>query len=487
MLKTLYLISLLLIFFLGSSSRKDGISKQQKDLEVFKKVILSKESRIDIHANLDSVLYYFNALDATFSKKLTQLEQFKYYSQVLTKIESGHTQIHPTRNLFKDWLSDRNSLPIDYYLLGKRLIINNIVPLDLKILALEKSKYQSQKKISAGSEILSINNKTVPQMMSEIAVLLSSDENSIDFKYYQAAQLFEFYRHLSDPFTQDSISVKYVYRGDTNLIYLLPGTAPFHTMNDRLSKSELRYQKNQKNLGEFAIVKKCGYFRFKSFSNSYGVNYEAFLKRSFLKLKAKKINRLIIDLRGNTGGAMQYQLMRYFVGENVFLGKYIVGKPKKFFESRHFKKLSPAFTKHRKISHEQKRLQRKGKFNNGTVLSEAVDVSLIYEGEIVLITDEGTFSSAAILACYLKSMKNAKIIGQRAGGSFYRGNAGTITLKLPHSKLQIFVNPNTFYSHLDESSSPLEIKEPDVYLSSILTDIKKRDRFYIKAAINAFK
>ncbi|MGY8927575.1 MAG: hypothetical protein ACKVJC_09820, partial [Flavobacteriales bacterium] len=128
MLKRLYLISLLLIVFLGSSSRKDGISKQQKDLEVFKKVILSKESRIDIHANLDSVLYYFNALDATFSKKLTQLEQFKYYSQVLTKIESGHTQIHPTRNLFKDWLSDRNSLPIDYYLLGKRLIINNIVP-----------------------------------------------------------------------------------------------------------------------------------------------------------------------------------------------------------------------------------------------------------------------------------------------------------------------------------------------------------------------
>ena len=92
-------------------------------------------------------------------------------------------------------------------------------------------------------------------------------------------------------------------------------------------------------------------------------------------------------------------------------------------------------------------MQRKGKFNNGTVLSESVDVSLIYEGEIVLITDEGTFSSAAILACYLKSMKNAKIIGQRAGGSFYRGNAGTITLKLPHSKLQIFVNPNTFYSH----------------------------------------
>ena len=324
-------------------------------------------------------------------------------------------------------------------------------------------------------------------MMSEIGIYLSSDENSIDFKYYQASQLFEFYRHLSDPFLQDSVPVKYVHRGDTNLIYFTTGTAPVYTMNDRLGKSELRYQKNQKNLGEFAIVKKSGYFRFKSFAHSYGVNYEAFLKRSFLKLKTKKIKRLIIDLRGNTGGAMQYQLMRYFVGENVSLGKYVVGKPKKVFESRHFKKLTPEFTKHRKISRKQKKMQRKGKFNDGIVQTEAIEKSLVYDGEIVLITDEGTFSSAAILACFLKSMKNAKIVGRRSGGSFYRGNAGTLILKLPHSKLQIFVNPNTFYSHLEENSSPLEIKEPNVHLSSILTDEKKRDRFYIKAAISTFK
>ena len=480
-------ILILCLLVLFSAARKNTVDNQQKDLAVFKRVVLEKESRLDLHIQQDSVLYYFNQLDKVFLKKQSKIDQFRFFGIALSKIQCGHTQIQPNSGLFREWLTVRKSLPIDYYLIGKRLVVNKLSKDDKLALKEGRTKYEQGKKIPAGSEIITINQKTVTEMMNEIGRFLSSDENSIDFKYYQSAQLFEFYRHISDPFDKDSIQVEYVtFDGDTNSLFLQIGTAPVHTMNKRMSKNEETYQKNETNMGEFAIANHSGYFRFRSFSRSHGIKYDEFLRRSFKKLKAKNMDRLIVDLRGNTGGAMQYSFMRYIVGEDVLLGRYIIGKPKKGIESSHLKKISNEYSKHKKISKMQKRLIRHGKFNNGEVKTKKVDTSLIFHGDIIVITDEGTFSSAAILACHLKTFKNAKIIGRRAGGSFYLGNAGALTLKLPKSKLKLFVNPNTFYSHLKPVDNPLEIKEPEIILSPLILDQRKLDMYYLKTATKSF-
>lgn len=478
-------ITFLLLLSIG---KENTVSDQKKDLAIFKKVILAKESKIDLHVKKDSILYYFNQLDIIFSTNQSKINQFKYFGKALAKIQCGHTQIQPNKTIFTEWLTARNSLPIDYYLIGKRLVVNKINSNDIPLLKEGKSKFQLKKKVKEGTEILAIDGESIADIMNHIGEFLSSDENSMEFKYYQSAQLFEFYRHISSPFKKDSIEVTFLSRsGDTSSVYFLTGAAPVHTINDRLQKSEARYQKNESSLGQFAIVNKKGFFRFKSFSMSYGAKFEDFLERSFKKMKTKNIDELIIDLRGNTGGAMQYSFMRYIVGEDVSLGKYIVGKPKKGIESSHIKKFSSSYTKHRKISKKQARLKRFGKFNDGEVKTTKVDTALIFKGDIVVITDEGTFSAAAMLACHLKTLGNAKIIGRTAGGSFYKGNAGTILLKLPKSKLEMFVNPNSFYSHLESVAEPLKIKQPDIYYHPLITDIKKRDMFYLKKAVKAFK
>lgn len=487
MRKLTYSILLIGLVILICSGKGSTIAHQKKDLAVFKKVVIAKESRLDLHIQKDSVLYYFNQLDSVFSHEQSKIDQFKYFGKALSKIQCGHTQIQPTRAIFKEWLHTRNALPLDYYLIGKRLVTNKIKREDLEVINEGKSKYQLQKKLKPGTEIISIDGKTVPVMMSEIGEFLSSDENSIDFKYYQAAQLFEFYRHISSPFDKDSIEVSFVdSTGDTSQIYFLTGTAPVHTINKRLESTEKQYFKDESNLGEFAIVNHKGFFRFRSFVGSTGSRYEAFLERSFKKMKAKNVTELIVDLRGNTGGVMQYSFMRYIVGKDVELGRYVVGKPKKGIENLHIKKFDAGYYKHRKISKKQSRLKRMGKFNEGIVKTKEVDTSLIFHGNIIVITDEGTFSAASILACHLKTLGNAKIIGRRAGGSFYRGNAGTILLKLPHSKLELFVNPNTFYSQLEDAKNPLAIKEVDLEFAPLILDHKKRDLYYLKKAVKAF-
>ena len=479
-------LSVFIVIVLISSSINNP-SKQLKDFEVFKDGIYSKEGRIDLHHSTEEFDEHIDNLEKRLHVEQSILNQFKLYSSTIAKLDCGHTQIHPTKAVLREWLASRNSLPVDFYLMNDRLIVSKTTSEDEKIMFYRKSKYQKSKEIPEGSEIISIDDKTIPEMMKGIAQFLSSDEDDMSFRYYQAGPMFDFYRHLSAPFAKDSIEVQYISRKDTNSIYLQTGTAPVHTMNERLDKINQEHEKRKGDYGKFTITRKCGYFRFESFKDSHGKKYNEFLKKSFKKMKSRKIKKLIVDVRGNTGGAMQYAFMSYIVGSDVELGRYVVEKPKSGIENIHFKKLHSDYMKHRRMSKHQKRMIRKGKFENGVIKTQKVDEELIFEGEIVVITDFGSFSSGSMIAGHLKTLANAKIIGHSPGGSFYKGNAGTLTLKLPKSGFRMFINPNTFYSHLPETDDHLSIKQPDIELNKLILDKKKRDAYYFKSAVKAFR
>ena len=476
-----------IIFLLSASKSVSPIERQKEDFQVFKEVLLKKEGTLDLHTDLNVLRQSLDKLEKDMLEEKSLIEQYKLYSRLLSLINCGHTQIHPNRPVLKEWLAQRNSLPIDYYLIGKRLVVNRLLKDDDRYIMDGRSNNARKRIIPTSSEIISIDNMSVPEMMEGISEYLSSDEGAIDFKYYQASYAFDFYRHLAFPFSKDSIQVKYVYKDDTSDIYLETGAAPVNTMNKRIAAIVAAFNAGQKDQGKFRILNgKYGYFRFTSFQSSSGKSYEKFLEQSFKILDQRNIGKLIIDLRGNTGGSMQYSLMRYFIGEGKLLGRYVVEKPKHRFENKYLKKFSVDYFQHKRLSAQQRREIRRNKFDNGRVYTDEIDNNLIYQGEIIVITDEGTFSSAAILACHLKTMCGAKILGATPGGSFYAGNAGSIQLGLPNSKLHVFINPNTFYSHLEPPMDPLKIKRPDIEIDKLIIDKGRRDKFFKSEAIKAF-
>lgn len=488
MRKVSLLFALLLLLIICPSAKKITVDDQLVDFDVFKQTIIAKEGTLDLHVSADSIYAAMNQLEETLSEELSLIDQYKSYTSTLSLIECGHTQIHPTRELFREWLAERNSLPLDYYLQGKKLYVGKLNSEDLSLITEGKPKSERKKKITQGTEIVSIDSLSVPQMMELISPLLSSDENGMDFKYFQVSELFEFYRHLSNPFTKDSIEVSFVKGKDTTQLYFLTGTAPVHSINERLQKASVDLKSIENDIGKFKIINsKYAYFRFTSFKMCAGKYYELFLDRSFQKIRTRKLKKVIIDLRGNTGGVMQYSLMRYFAGEDVYLGRYVIQKPKSVKNDKNIRKWNTDYRRHKRSSKLQKRLISRQKFNNGEVRTGPIDPEKVFSGQIIVITDEGTFSSASMLACHLKTICNAQLVGRPAGGSFYHGNAGTLHVKLPHSKFRLFVNPNTFYSHLPISEHPEEIKQPDFLINPSYLEPKKLDNYYIQRAMKAFQ
>ncbi len=477
-----------LLFILTISISNQRNRSQNKDYQVFYDVLHEKEGLIDLHTDKDSIEIYFNQLEAELDQAFTLQENFKLYSSTLRKLKCGHTQIYPNRKVFNEMLAERNSLPIDYYLEGKKLLFNQLDPRDYPTSFASNFNRNQILGIPDKSEIIEINHRSVDEMMQLIGNYISSDEDQIGFKYHQASHLFEFYRHLSDPFSNDTIPVKYLKRNDTIEINLIRGSAPVHTMNKRIADYTVKLSSFETEYGEFKIIRsKYGYFRFHSFVACGGPSYRDFLERSFKSMKDKNIDKLVIDVRGNTGGVMQYEFMSYFLGADVNLGRYVVEKPTFKTKNKYIKKLGFDYIRHWQMSRKQRYMSRRGLFNDGVIKTKAKDSTLIFKGDVIVVTDEGTFSSASMLACHLKSLVNAKIIGRPAGGSFYKGNSGTLEVTLPKSGFVLFVNPNTYYSQLKQSDDPFKIKEPDLYLDPQILNDRKLDAYYFKKATQLFK
>lgn len=482
-MRILIFFFLVFIFFGFRSSSTPG---HIKDFQIFESAIKNKESCLSGDSTLNENL---TLLKQELIHSKNPIEIYKAFSKSISKMQSGHTQIHPGMSVYLEWLKMRKSLPFDYFISGKKLISNKT---ELEDLAFAQKEPAYQKKLNpvmpAYSQILEIDHLTLQDMMKEIEIYISSDENGIDFKYFQTAQMFEFYRTITSSTEKDSVLVKYVYKLDTIEQYYQLGPAPIHSINKRNKYYADLENNNSHSKGFFKqLNSQTAYLRFSSFRSCYGLKYEYFLKKTFKTIQDLQTKNLIIDLRQNTGGAMQYSIMKYFVGEGQYLGTYVIDKSQSYFWDSHIKKLSKGYIQHSMISRLQKRQIRKNTFNEGRVYTEKVDEDLIFKGRIIVITDEGTFSSASILASNLKGLCNAEIIGRRAGGSFYKGNAGSLVLQLPNTKNEVIINPNKFTSHLPPSSNSQAIKIPDYHIASPILPFQEKNNYYIKKALNYIK
>lgn len=485
MISKIKYIFFLVVLITFSFSSRNRVGKQKEDGKILIDVLKSKEGILDLNTSSDSLEHYFKFLNQQLTTKKSYLELYKLFTSTISKLQCGHTQIFPSKNAFREWVYQRKSLPFDYVLVGKKLYVNELVKEDEKIINVGIKK-ELIKTIPKNSEIISIDHLTVPQMMNKIGEYISSDENGIDFKYFQAAQLFEFYRNIATE-GKDSIQVIYSEKKDTTVLYFKTGVPPVKTINKRLKAYFDLQSKNQKDIGKFSILKnKYAYFKFISFVECRGNKYEKFLKKSFEEIKKKKIQKLIVDLRGNNGGQMQFSFLRYIVGPNVYLGKYQVNKPFKRFKNQHITKFNEDFRNHKKLSRWQKKNKRKDDDFEGQMKTFLIENDLIFKGKIIVITDAGTFSAASILACHLKTLAKAKLVGQPAGGSFYCGNAGTLHVTLPYTNFMMTVNPNTFYSQLERVENPQLIKIPDLILQPVTPKMKKKDDWFINKACKAF-
>lgn len=460
-------------------SEEKIIEQQLEDFEIFQTSLFELEANLLDHISLDSLNYFLNELSEGLEKKVWDNKSlYKAYSKILVRIQSGHTNLKPTQDTYKYWIIEKNSLPMDVILVGKKLYTTT----DFNLLNDEAMKKLSgsakkQNTISKYTEITSIDGKSIAQIMEAISPYLSSDYNDINFKYYLAKDLFEFYRNLTVTDSKSKIDVDFLINKKTVTKEIKLGYPPIDDINKRFKENEKEKVKRSERFGTFAIEGgKYAYFRFKTFEKSKGKAYGKFLKESFSKMKDKDLDYLVVDLRDNTGGYVQYEFLSYLFPKSEIdtLGVFDLKKELKPTHKKHLQK-NDHYRKFKKLNRKKAKFNKKtGAKYNGVFMWDALGRQKIFGGKIIVITNEATFSAASLLAADLKNLYGAKIIGSPAGGSFHKGATGNLSIELPNSGFVVTFNPVYYKSSYSQYDS--QATKPDIEFVPEFKDPKKDEK-----------
>ncbi|MCS3529344.1 S41 family peptidase [Chryseobacterium sp. JUb7] len=337
-----------------------------------------------------------------------------------------------------------------YYLTQK----NEYLPITLKNLDGRLLQNSAGTPIPLSAEIISINNISSKEMILRFSQYYYSDGFSEGYKEangFEKGMLDKFYIEFG---THKNYTVSYRWNDKIQQI-TLPGISlekakklqeDRHSLilNKKLNAEKYALTKDGENLYrlsvrgfDFAVGKEDP--AYKKFSD--------FLDQMMITLEKEKIENLMIDLRGNTGGAGALY-------EKVFT--YLTERP--FRDSQY------AYTKFNKIPLKEKLVITPFLLSNGVKDGQGVDTYLkqiypksvqekfywaddknvlilpnekTFKGQLYLLIDENVASAGSHLASLIKSYTNAIVIGRETVGGYYEHNGHLpLVYELPNTGIQ---------------------------------------------------
>jgi Peptidase family S41 len=188
--------------------------------------------------------------------------------------------------------------------------------------------------------------------------------------------------------------------------------------------------------------------------NSFDVDehleaYEHFIDDAFATIKKDQIKKLIIDVRGNTGGQSD---------AGAYVLQYLTSKP--------LNQVSKAYER----IHEGNAGWFNYKGEPGTLktmnmddedIIEPITTDKRFNGEVLVLSDEMTYSAGIIFITNIQDHKMATLIGRPTGG--YANQTGNIeAFRLPNTKLLVYAPARTFVRVNGDST--IHSVRPDIVL-----------------------
>lgn len=337
-----------------------------------------------------------------------------------------------------------------YYLTQK----NEYLPFTLK--NVEGYLLQNSKGISIplSAEIISINGILSNDIIKRFSQYYSSDGFTLNYKETAGFEKGMFDKFYIEFGTHKNYKIIYKWNNKEYKV-VLPGISfeefknlqeSRHSLSSDSSKQTGAYSLNKENNDTYRLILKTFDFANSKDDIAYK-KFSTFLDNMLLTLEKERIKNLIIDLRGNGGGAGALY-------EKVFT----------YFTQRPFRDSQFAYTNFNQIPFKDKLVITPMFLANGVKNGHDVDLYLkqiyptssqgkfywadeknplilpnekVFNGQIYLFIDENVASAGSHLASLFKSYTNAVVIGKETNGGYYEHNGHLpVVYELPNTKIQ---------------------------------------------------
>jgi hypothetical protein len=372
----------------------------------------------------------FDAERAKLTRAMPK-DQFEIViAETLALIHCGHTSMNPDDD-FKAAVRDARTFPLRVKLEGAKLmvVLNNT---------------STDATIRPGMELLEINRRKVAEIVNRFREVLPADADIESGKAHDIAGRFHTYYWWLIERTGE-FTVKARDDAGRVIVTKLAGVTDAERKGNHNAVNDAMMAGVGKVMGwpsenaglRFLQGSEVAEIRLKYF---VGGDFPKWVEDAFKTLREKGTKTLIIDLRGNGGGEDEYGAM--LVG-------YLTEKPFRYFDRIQMKTLSPSFKEHLGWPAEAETRLREGTIVDpagGYLLTPKMHSCLAVQqpgkypflGKVVVLTEGGTFSTAADFCAVVHHLKRATFVGEETGGGYYGNNSGMMpTLTLPNSKVEI--------------------------------------------------
>ncbi|WP_165372215.1 S41 family peptidase [Emticicia agri] len=363
----------------------------QQDFKVFRESLEKHHAGIYTYRSKQVLDRFMDSCYLALNRPMTTLEFGKPILQVISALQDGHTRSNLPALLMKHYTDNEKVFPIHpYFMKNKAYVLCG-------------------EGLPAGTEIIQIDGRTIPEIRDKIYTYLPSDGSITANKRQRLNDgAFPIFYHWVYG-NQERFEVQ--YKGQNGTIETIKIGA-VGTKNIVCAYEKQR--NNTKALQLIWLNASTALLQVRTFDESRiereKIDFGGFLDSAFTAINKRKIKNLIIDVRDNGGGADDYGALLY---------SYLSQKPFRYF-------LSKASNTHTV------------KLDENPLLGPQKPQPNSFKGQVSILTNGYSFSTTADFCATARHNKRATFIGEETGGGYYGNTSGGRTeVVLPNSQIVV--------------------------------------------------
>jgi C-terminal processing protease CtpA/Prc len=361
--------------------------------------------------------------------------------------------------------------------------------------------YSADKKITRGTQILEIDGQPVKKVLEHLEKISYYNGDGINpnaRKYYAIREFRKLYYLWKGE--EDNFLITYLKQGQNK-----PKTTKIEGQSiDFMEKMlETRYpdvDEDTTGIVSYRLIdttQKVAMVDIRSFMygiKDYGknTNFEGETRKIFRKLEENKIENLILDLRGNSGGIIDYSIffLRYFANqpfdayklgfrdEGLQRLKQDYKKYDAYLAKEAASRLNKEFTVRDSDGYLESKYQQKQRPHD----------EFRFNKNVYVLMNGGTFSAAALLVSKLHNMGVGTFVGMTCGGAYDGCSAAQFSsIKLPNTELEISLPLGRILYNVDAQKYNKPILQPDFEVNPNLEDFLNNEDTVLKYTLNLIK
>lgn len=425
------------------------LAQQQEDFKIF------RGSLNEIHVGLNWFITQkeLNDLfDKTYNSLTENARAEEYYlklRRIMASIRHGHNGIFFPQAYGVNYRlglleKDKKFFPFAIRILDKRVFV-----------AVNTS---ADEKLTAGTEILSINGESVKSIIEKQLPLMFSNGQNNTFKIGKLENYYEFHYlySLMNPNVERFKIEAIPYKSKKKQTFEVAGELP-QTISERFEKITGKGISKYDQMLQYKVLdeqNKIAYVKLGSFYSGLAKDYKQFLDKTFTAIKQSGIKHLIVDVRQNEGGGEGFWQMAYTytTGNSLTEGDGLLSVKGdkfsyfKYVENPSLELMTFANNPYAVIDKTADgRFRLKPQFKSQ---DDAVNYPAplnAFSGKLYVLADGMTFSAGTAYVGKVnyelrKKGQFVKFIGEEPGDDFNSGvgSSGTsATVVLPNSKIKV--------------------------------------------------